>query len=62
MEDYTFLCIRPDGSIPAIDIRACPSEAEALRRLAELFDEHHSAETIEVWTGARRVTEVRRAA
>lgn len=62
MEDYTFLCIRTDGSIPAIDIQACRDEAEARGRLPVLFREHVSAEVIEIWVGPRRVTEARRAA
>lgn len=62
MDDYTFLCIRTDGSIPAIDIQTCRDEADARRRLPVLFREHVSAEIIEIWAGARRITEARRAA
>ena len=62
MEDYTFLCIRPDGSIPAIDVQSCRDEAEMLRRLAALFREHDSAAVIEVWSGQDRIKEARRAA
>jgi hypothetical protein len=61
VEEYTFLCIRPDGSIPAIDIQAFPAEADALRRLPVLFREHESCEVIEVWTRSRRLVEVQRA-
>jgi hypothetical protein len=62
VEEYTFLCIRPDGSIPAIDIQAFPAEADALRRLPLLFREHSSCQKIEVWTRSRRVLEAQRAA
>jgi len=61
MQDFTFLCIRPDGSIPAIDVQTCRDEAEALNRLTDLFREHRSAEVIEVWSGPKRVTEAHRA-
>lgn len=62
MEEYTFLCIRADGSIPAIDIQACRSEDEAMRRVPALFREHRSCSRIEVWNGSRRVVEAERAA
>lgn len=62
MQPFTFLCIRPDGSIPAIDIQSCTDEHDALNRLPALFREHGSCETIEVWTGSRRVIEAERQA
>jgi hypothetical protein len=62
MQNYTYLCIRPDGSIPAIDIQACGDECEAMDRVPALFREHRSCDLIEVWTGARRVAEEKREA
>jgi hypothetical protein len=60
MQDYTYLCIRPDGSIPAIDIQSCGNEYDAMDRVPALFREHESCAVIEVWAGARRVVEAQR--
>lgn len=62
MQAYTFLCIRRDGSIPAIDIQALANTSDALSRVPQLFDEHASCDIIEIWAGSERLHEARRAA
>ena len=46
---YTFLAVRADGRVPAVELRACQSDREALQQAAAWLKEHGSCQTVEVW-------------
>lgn len=46
---YTFLGVRGDGRVPAVEVRACSDDGEALRQAAGWLADHSSCQTVEVW-------------
>jgi hypothetical protein len=49
MKTFTFLCVRPDGAIPAMELSLWPDEEAARSRASELLEEHASSHAVEIW-------------
>ncbi|MBS0408309.1 MAG: hypothetical protein JSR86_00230 [Proteobacteria bacterium] len=49
MKTFTFLCVRPDGAIPAMELSLLPDEDAARSRASELLAEHASSHAVEIW-------------
>jgi hypothetical protein len=56
MDVYRAYLIGDDGRIAGFDKMTCRNDSEALRRIGRLLDGKH----VEVWTGARLVTVLRK--
>lgn len=52
---YTLLCVRADGVAPVVDLAPAESGAALRDRVAALFAEHASCDSVEVWLGASLV-------
>ncbi len=46
---FTFLCVRSDGSVPAMELSLWPDEVAAQERAEALLVEHRTCNAVEVW-------------
>lgn len=49
LKTYTFLCVRSDGAIPAMELSLWVDETAARKRAGELLKEHGTASAVEIW-------------
>jgi len=52
MTTFTFLCVRPDGGVPSMELSDWPDVMAARTRAAQLLSEHSSCAVVEVWDDA----------
>lgn len=50
---FTFLGVRADGAVPAMDLAWAPDQDEALARARAFLIDHPSCEVVEVWRDGR---------
>jgi hypothetical protein len=60
MKTFTFLCVRADGAIPAMELSLWPDEAAATARADQLLAEHASCQAVEIWNYEALYTRVAR--
>lgn len=49
MKTFTFLCVRADGGVPAMELSLWPDEDAARHRADQLLTEHTSCDAVEIW-------------
>jgi len=60
MKTFTFLCVRADGAVPAMELSLWPDEDAARLRADQLLVEHASCEAVEIWDDDALYTQVNR--
>ena len=61
MKTFTFLCVRADGGIPAMELSLWPDEDAARTRADQLLIEHTSCNAVEIWDDDALYAQVSRA-
>ena len=49
LKTYTFLCVRTDGGIPAMELSLWADESAARFRAEQLLVEHATCSAVEIW-------------
>jgi hypothetical protein len=49
LKTYTFLCVRTDGGIPAMELSLWADETAAHIRAEQLLAEHGTCSAVEIW-------------
>ncbi len=49
LKTFTFLCVRADGGVPAMELSLWPDEVSAQTRAEQLLEEHTTCEAVEIW-------------
>lgn len=60
-ESYTLLAVRPDGSVPVVDL-VVGGRGQVLSHARAFLAEHRSCDRVEIWLDGRLVDEIGRAA